>query len=148
MSTVANDLLVQVVGRLRAAPAIIDGEGNAVLNIRRDHRTVVTRDQSPAIYILDGPEKQLIGKSCITREQTFSVMLFVRSDSGFAAADSLKLEVMRRLDPNTQQWADGVDIVPGNITPDAEIADQDALRVEMEFAFRYTTGVWTLDGLR
>jgi hypothetical protein len=38
-------------------------------------------------------------------------------------------------------------IEPGDIRSVTEIADADALRVEMDFTLSYTTGLWTLDGL-
>lgn len=147
MGTIANALLEQVVARLSAAPAIVDGEGNTVTRIRRDHLTVVPRDDAPAFHVVDGLEEKKSGGTCARREQAFTVMVFVRSDSGFSAADPLKMEIYRRLNPITQQWADGIELEPGNITPNAELADQDILRLDMEFVFRYTTGIWTLDGL-
>lgn len=143
MTTVAFDLLEQVLARLRAAPTF----GVALTSIRRDHRTTIPRDSAPAIHVIDGDEALKTRKTCATREQAFMVVLFLRSDAGFADADPLKLEVMRRLNPATQAWAAGVLIEPGDIRSVTEIADADALRVEMDFTFSYTTGLWTLDGL-
>jgi hypothetical protein len=143
MTTVAFDLLEQVVARLRAAPAFgVDPD-----SIRRNHRTTIPRDSAPAIHVVDGDEALKSRGTCANRAQAFMVVLFLRDDAGFAAADPLKLEVMRRLNPATQQWAAGVLIEPGDIRSITEIADADALRVEMDFTLSYTTGLWTLDGL-
>jgi hypothetical protein len=141
MGSIANDLMEQVVERLRADPPLLDD----ITRIRRDHRTILTRDDCPAIHVIDGTEEPKSTKACIERAQVFTVAVFVRDDAGYAAADPLKLEVMRRLNPQTQAWQAGVDIVPGRIAPNTEIADLDALRLDMEFTFRYATGLWALD---
>lgn len=143
MSSIAHQLLEQVVSRLRADPFW----GPLPENVRRSHKTIVPREQAPAVHVIDGPERVTRAGGCARREQDFTVRLIVRDDDGFAAADPLKLEVMRRLNPSITGWPPGVTLTPEDITPDAEIADADVLAVEMAFTFRYTTGLWEVDSL-
>jgi len=81
---------------------------------------------------------------CRQREAEFTVSLFVRSDAGESAADPLRIEVMRRLNPETAPYAAGVRVTPVEISADEEIADADAIRIDMHFDFAYPAGDWKL----
>lgn len=99
------------------------------------------------MHLVDGdsaPDNK--GRQCGRRDDGFTVSIFVRNDViGAAAADPFKIEVMRRLNPSTQEYVAGVKVTPGRITIDTEIADVDAIRVNMDFGLSYQTGSeWSL----
>lgn len=144
MVSIAETLMREVLARLKAAPVIAN-----VDNIRRDHRTVVPRDKAPAVHLIDGAETPQPGKNdCyVSEDLVFTVSIFVRDDSGYAAADPLKIAVMAALNPATAYPATALgtpDLVRGRIVSEDEIADTDALRVDMEFTFKFRTSLWGL----
>jgi len=144
VATIANDCMEEVVDRLRTfSPAMVDDTAR----IRRDHRTVVPRDDCPRIHVIDGDElPDKAAKSCyVPVEFPFIVAIFVRDDAGFAAADPLKIAVMAALDPATAYPHSAV-LKRGRIVSNQEIADADSLRVDMEFVFKFQTLEWALDG--
>lgn len=142
-STIADDLMDEVVARLRG----YSGIGVDVEQIRRDHRTVLARDQCPAIHVIDGTEDPKNGKGCRCDVSfAFRVAIFVRDDAGYAAAAAIKVPVMAALDPTVGSgYGHNARLNRGRITSDQEIADADSLRVDMEFQFRYETAEWRLD---
>lgn len=145
MSTIAEDLMIAVLARLTGPTPVVAGSNR----VRRHHRTIVPRDAAPAVHLVDGIDEPRKGSNdCRTdREFAFTVRLFVRDDEGFPAADPVKALVMTRLDPEAPEYSPyphKARIVCGRITPDAEIADQDSLAIDMEFTFHYCAARWTL----
>lgn len=144
MNTIAEDLMRAVLDRLQGPTPIVTDDNR----VRRSHRTVVARDKAPAVHLIDGAEVPDQDSKCATsRKLEFTVRLIVRDDDGFTAADPLKIAVMARLDPESEAYAvypHGARIVPGRITPEAEIADGDSLSVEMDFTFKFETTGWSL----
>jgi hypothetical protein len=143
MASIYETVMVDILARLKAS-----GSGWVPTSaVRRAHRTIVPRDGTPAVHLVDGedaPARRGTQRDCARREGAFTVSIFVRSDAGVGAADPFKIEVMRRLSPDTQAYAAGVTIQPGRIAHDVEIADLDAVRVDMDFGIRYTAQEWSL----
>ena len=79
----------------------------------------------------------------VSSDLVFTVAVFVRDDAGYAAADPIKIAVMTALDPATA-YPGSADLVRGLIRSEQEIADGDALRVDMEFTFKFRTPAWGL----
>lgn len=146
MSSIAETCMENVLARLQAAPRF---GGVALASIRRSHRTAISRDKAPAIHVIDDdevPDPVKVGKGCaVPWEKGFTVSLFLRDDEGYPAADPLKLEVMSRLDPETAPWPAGVVLAYGKIAYQTEIADGDAVRVDMRFTFKFQAASWQLD---
>ncbi len=137
--TIAETLMQAVLARLESSPALCD-------NVRRAHRVAVARDEAPAIYLIDGDDviRGSPDSDCRRdRVKRFTVAVFVRDDDGASAADTLVDAVNDRLDPVTA-YASGATLLQGAIKPDEEIADEDAIRVDMEFEFRYQAPGWSL----
>jgi hypothetical protein len=141
-------IMVEALRRMKVA-------GNAwpaLENVRRAHKTAVPKDASNKIevglHVIDGgdaPAKRPSNADCAQRECDLTLAIFVRSDAGPAAADPMKLEAMRRMNPATAPWPSGVSIAPGPIKVDDELADADSIRVEMIFNARYAAaGEWAL----
>ena len=143
MSSGYETVMAAVLARLQAAPA---NWGLGVVDVRRAHLTTVPRKGAAAVHLIDGDDQPHAKQAalCIQRDMGFTLALFVRSDSGPSAADPLRIEAMRRLSPDTAPYADGILLAPGRIRVDAELADADAIRVEMEFAASYPATEWTL----
>ena len=144
MSSIAETLMQAVLARLQGSPPVI-----ANANIRRQHRTVVTRAEAPAVHLIDGTDTPTPAKNdCRTdRSKAFTVSIFVRDDAGYEAADPIMVEINARLDPGAADYTAygaGIALRQGRITVEQEIADGDALRVDMEFTFEYRTAGWTL----
>jgi hypothetical protein len=138
-------IMVDVLTRLKAS-----GTGwPLAAEVRRAHRTDVPRgDSSQAlkrIHLVDGYDEPRKGTTrCGMRDASFTVSLFIRSADGPQAADPHKIEVIRRLSPNTTAYAAGC-VYPGRITVDPDqIADVDAIRVDLEFTFDYPAAEWSL----
>jgi hypothetical protein len=108
--------------------------------VRRAHRTVVPRDKAPAIHLIDGDiAAPMAGaKNCRGRDAQFTVSLFVRSDDGPEAADPYKEKIYERL--RSTDWPEGVIIAPGRVTSEAEIADADVIRIDLDFSMYYVSG--------
>lgn len=140
LTTVADELLEAVLARLIALPVI-----DVADSIRRDHRTTITRDTAPAVHVIDGEEKP--GPStnaCFVKaEFSFTIAIFVRDDAGYGAAKPIKVRIMQATDPATA-YPHSAELVRGRIVSQQEIADGDALRVDMEFTFKYQTPTWAL----
>lgn len=143
-ATIADDLIEEVVARLRAySPAIVaDTE-----SIRADHRTRVAADECPRIHVIPGTETPKGGGRGCRVDVTFGfrVVIFVRDDAGYAAAALLKVPVMAALDSTSAAYGHKARLTPGRIVSDQEIADADSLSVEMEFEFRFERTDWRLD---
>lgn len=135
---------------MQAVLARLKGPTPMVANIRRTHRTVVTRANAPAVHLVDGTDTPggLHGDCYTDRELGFTVRVFERDDDAYTSVDAMKRQVMARLHPESTAYAayphNGV-LKAGRITPDQEIADQDALTVDMEFSFSYKAASWSLE---
>lgn len=131
-------IMVEALARLKANPPLVANKDN----IRRAKRTPVTREKAPAVHLIDGPDKPKRTNACGGREGEFTISLFARDDAGLSTLDATKVEVMRRMGV---AWPAGVVCYPGDIVPEAESADGDALRIDMSFRFEYgTAGEWAL----
>ena len=141
MASKAETVMVAVLARLQASPAITD-------NVRRAHRISITRENAPAVHLIDGTDTPTPAKNnCRTqRTRGFTVSIFVRDDAGASAADPYVLAVNDALDPDVgTAYPGGAIMRQGRITVDEEIADGDAVRVDMAFEFDYQTTGWALD---
>lgn len=144
MATIYELSMQEVEARLVALPAWAPSTDN----IRRRNRTEVTRDNTPRVHIIDGVDEKAsgTGKACYwLRIGYFTVALFVRDDAGEDIIDGMKAEVMTRLSDEGTAYATGARLEPGRILPEEAIADQGAIRIDMEFAFHYQVKRWTLD---
>jgi hypothetical protein len=145
MASIAETLMLEVLWRLKTQPVITN-----VDNIRRDHRTIIPRTMAPAVHLIDGAETPLSRRNyCFVDDDLiFTVAIFVRDDAGYAAADPIKQAVMAALDPASAYPAGPTgrtpDLLRGRITSAQEIADADALRVDMEFTFKFQALLWGL----
>lgn len=130
-----------VVARLRAAPAVITNTAN----IRRDHRTVISRDEAPTVHVIEGDATATATtRDCFRNwELEFTIAVFVRADAGYAAAEPIMIRIMAALDPSVA-YPGSADLIPNSIRKEQEIADADALRVDMRFVFKYRTALWAL----
>lgn len=143
--TIANDLMIEALARLRATVPFPD----TTKNVLRDHLTDVTLDMCPMVHLLEGDEVPGKDKGCERRETVlaFKVRIFVRSDNGSVIADPIKSSVMTALDPLTAAWPHSALLEEGRISPNPEIADNDSTVIDMAFAFTYTRARrWSLDG--
>ena len=139
MSSVAEQIMAEVFARLTSvtpAPLIED-----MTQIRRYHRTKVTREDGPAVHLIDGrdaPDGDFQkNATCSTgRTLEFRVVVFVRGDAGISTADPTKLEVHRRI--KAPGYPPGVLISEPVIEPETEMADQDATRLNMDYKAKYT----------
>ena len=140
MSSGYETIMVNALARLKATPPVIGTLGN----IRRAHRTAVPRDKAPAVHLVDGVDRPTKGnKGCGGREGSFTVSIFGRSDTGVSAVDAIKVAIMNKM---AAAWPAGVTCYPGQITHDVEIADEDAIRIDMDFELKYpTTSEWALE---
>ncbi len=145
MVSIAETLMREVLARLKTAVVI-----STLDNIRRDHRTVIPRAMAPAVHLIDGAETphSRRNKCFVDDDLIFTVAIFVRDDAGYAAADPIKQAVMAALDPATAYTVTPTgrtpDLLRGRITSAQEIADTDALRVDMEFTFKFQAPLWGL----
>lgn len=127
-----------VLARMTAEPKIVTD----MSQVRRAHRTLIPELDSFSVHVVDGPDMPSKGKAC-EREGMFTISLFARSDLGPTVLDQLKRDVMRRLAP---PWPDDIVLMPGRINPFMEIANKDAIRLDMAFDLCYPTGgEWSLD---
>lgn len=149
MASIAQVLMRQVLARLRADPPVIEDVGR----IRREHRTTLRREDTPAVYVADGdnlpddPPKN--EDHCpIGRAQQFIVSIFVRDDKASEIADPILLAIFARLDPlatGMSAYSNNARLRPGPIRLESQIADGDALRIDVEFTFSYGAQQWALD---
>lgn len=134
----------EVLARLKAAPNIVTDPNQ----VRRAHRTKIPLLESFSVHLIDGNDAPRKGEvsACPHRDGMFTVTLFGRSDLGPTVLDPLKIEVMRRLNWRTQAYPRGVTIDPGRIVIQTNIADKDAIRVDMNFDLSYpVAGEWSLE---
>lgn len=139
MPSIAEDVMRAVLARLEGIPS--NG------NLRRAHRTTIVRDKAPAIRLVDGVDTPQPAKNtCRTdRTKAFTVTLFGRDDAGVAMLDDTIVAVNARLNPmQGTPYPGGAVLRQLRITPDEEIADGDAIRVDMDFEFDYETPGWAL----
>lgn len=152
MTGVAELLLRQVFTRLRAAPSWLPADIDAQNpRIRRRHRTSVPRDRAPEVHEVDGEQLPGKQKNCSVEWYCdFTVAVFVVPDDETGGnADAYTDEIYKRLDNNTVPYTLAGGTTPRfecmGIQPDGEVADGDALRVDMRFRFTYETKTGTLD---
>lgn len=140
---IAETFWGEIMDRLTAAPAF----GIPVERIKRAHRTAVTRANSPAVHVIEGAARLREQKRCDWQwEMTGTIAVFVRDDEGVSAADPFILEIVRRINPETgTPYSNQVRLELVAIEPDTEIADEDATRVNIEFAIKFGLARWTLD---
>lgn len=130
--------MLETLERLKASPALVPNKAS----IRRAKRTPVTRENAPAVHLIDGPDRPRKANACGGRECELTISLFANDDDGLGTLDPRKIEVMRRM---AAAWPQGVICYPGDIVPEAESADREALRIDMTFRFEYgTAGEWSL----
>lgn len=135
-----------VLARLEGSPALTLGSDPVA--VRRSHRIPVAREDAPMVHLIDGADTPRPAKSnCHTeRVKAFIVSVFIRDDAGAGVADPLVTEINSRLDPDSKAFtAFRGDLKHGAITPDEEIADADAVRIDMAFTFEYSTTGWSLE---
>lgn len=139
-----------VLARLTAGPALVAD----TTNIRRAHRTLIPElepNGSPgdfAVHVIDGSDepKRGTGRKCGARQGTFTVSLFARSDMGPTVLDDLKCEVNGRLDPEVGSYPAGVALKQGPIRVETDDANEDAVRIDMEYDLEYpTVSEWSLE---
>lgn len=142
MASIAELLMQEVFARLTGSPALLENG-----NVRRSHRTTVTRALAPAVHLIDGADEPKDANSDCRTERTkdFTVRVHGRDDEGVKALDSIVVEINSRLDGNTDAYPHGAVLKQRGIVPDEEIADADALRVDMGFTFEYQTAGWPLE---
>lgn len=138
---VYESLMLEIVSRLQTAAVITD-----LANIRRDHATVVTRDQCPRVHVRDGDETpDPTTRECFRKwKSKVTVSIFVRDDQGFAAVAPIKQAVLAALNPDTTPYTGSAEPCLERISKEQEIADADALRVDLQFELRYQTALWAL----
>lgn len=141
MASKAEDLMLEVLSRLKALPVIENTDW-----IKRAHRTFNPREKSPAVHLIDGRELPKDSKNACDRddEYAFTVSIFVRSDAGYSAIDPIKLRVMEALNPATAYPHSGGRLSQDALSFDQEVADEDALRLDMQFTFKFKVGAWGL----
>lgn len=135
-------VMVALLARLQAPPHVLVTD---VANIRRAHRTAVPRANAPAWHLLDGSDASSSPKSKCERNSSCTVRIMLRADAGASAADPHKIDIMRRLHPQTAPpYPAGVHITPGSIVFDTEVADADVVNLDMTFPFSYPADEWSL----
>lgn len=151
MASKAEDLMLEVLSRLRELPVIPNVPIAANANegpIRRAHRTLVPRETAPAVHLIDGRELPGPSKNDCDRddEYAFTISIFVRSDAGYSAIDPIKLRVMEALASGTPATAypHSGRLSQDALSYDQEVADEDALRLDMQFTFKFKVGAWGL----
>lgn len=137
--------MLTVMDRLQSSPALF-GDASRV---ERSHRTVVARADAPRCHVVDGDDTSEGPKiGCeVSRTTRWSVRLFVRDDDGYSAGDEFAQAVLDRLNPEN----DGLAPYPAGIVPifddmriDEEVADADALRIELTFRGEYRAPPFSL----
>lgn len=143
--SVAETLAGEVLTRLLEDPL----SGVAVANIRRAHRTPVTRDMAPAVHVIDGDAKPTADKSCAWAWQfDLTVSVMVRDDAGYTGADPLVCEVVARINPELDPpYSHKARLELLTVRKDTEIADGDAVRVDIELRFKFGTAPWSLEAV-
>lgn len=147
MATTQSAVLAAVLGRLRAAPALIEQRTD---RIRIAHRTPVSREKTPAIHVvpLDVATKGKGGSDCVQRTLTFAVRIFGRSDGGIADIDALIGDVLARLKPAADDAipypTEVVVTEPRRVRFQEDDADEDVAFAELELSADYTSAEWSI----
>lgn len=137
------DILLDVLDRMKADPPLVP----LAKNVRMDRRTILTRDNAPAVHVIPG--ESIPGTETECRQDwkmTVTLGCFVRDDAAEEAAAPLVAEVLRRLDPRgspTYPWNARLKII--RVRPESDIADGDALRTDIECQFDFISAPWDLD---
>lgn len=99
------------------------------------------------MHVVDGDAKPTADKSCAWHwEHEFTISVFVRDDAGFPAADPLAIEVVDRINPTFgTPYPHRARLTLNRIRKDSEIADDDAVRVDIECTLQFATGEWAID---
>ncbi len=144
MATIQRQILDAIVARLKASPRLLSKPDR----IRVSHRTPVTRDQAPAIYVVPIDDTPDTPKDCTRRRLRLRVAVLARDDGGVDSIDELMIAVMARLRPAKMDpipYPPGTVLRYGAIRFDEEDADEDVALAEMEFEASYTAADWLLD---
>ena len=146
MPSIPETFWSELTARLKAPPLF----GVPVLQIKREHRVPVTREKSPAVYVVEGTARLLKKTACDWRwEMPCTVEVYARGDEGLTAADAILCEVVQRINPEAATpivaYANGVNVELVEIAPDTEIADEDATAVKIELLVQFATRRWTID---
>lgn len=144
MSSIAESIMLNAWSR-------IDPDNSPALDaeeVKRARRTPVPKEKTPAVHLIDGddiPRGGTAEAGCgVSRTKFLSIDVFVRNDGGAAEADPLVVEVHRRMDPDIGTSFPGV-VRMGAIRVDEETADEDAVRVTLNYECDYKTSGWNLD---
>lgn len=139
--TTANDLMQEVVTRIAAAVAPL-----SITNVRRDHFVAPIREETPAVYVIAGDNLPVgNARGCaLTRQQLFTVEVYVRDDAGYESVEAMLQAVLTALNPDTAYVGSGNLEEPKIRRNRQEVADADSLRTDMLFAFTYQTSPWSL----
>jgi len=114
-------------------------------SIRRYHRTNVTRENAPAIHLIEGLAKPAEDRRCDWRwEMEGTIAVFVRDDKGYTDADPFVAEVLKRINPEGTPYPNKAMLDLLRIGLNTEIADKDATRVDIDFQFKFGTARWSL----
>lgn len=135
--------MLAALARLQGSPGLTLGVSD--VPAKRSHRTTVTRATAPQVHLVDGtdrPTGHLESDCNRDREKQFTVSIFVRDDAGAGAADPLVVEINDRM---SGTWGDGIRVTQGPIEPEEEIADGDAIRIDMAFTAKYAAPGWSLE---
>lgn len=150
MASIREQILAQSFARLTATPFA----GVTAGNVRRTHLTKVNRDRVPAIHQRDGRDDKRAGAPgsrnvCSQpRDIEWTISIFTRGDdTAHLVADALMLEVLARMSSQVAPWGKGITVEYGAIDYDNEVADDDAVRLDIAFAADYATPEWQLDVL-
>lgn len=143
MSSIAETAWAEMFARLTATAF----PGVALASIRRKRRTQVTRENAPAIHLIEGQGKVNEDKSCDWRwEMDGTIAIFVRDDNGLEAADPFMVEAVKRINPEiAPAYSNSMRLELLRIGPSTETADEDATRVDIDFRLKFGARRWTLD---
>ena len=141
--TIAETFWTELYARLVEPPTF----GVDLANIKRYHRTKVTRDTAPAIHVVEGLALPGADKGCSWKwKMDGRIEVYVRDDTALSAADAILAEIVRRINPEVGTvYSNDVRLTLERIEPDTEIADLDATKVDISILIAFSTQRWTLD---
>lgn len=118
-------------------------------SIRRTHLTIVRREDTPRLHLIEGDATPTENrKGCrFDWEHPLTLALFIRDDAAIPTSDPFKIEILRRMDPYANAWANGVTLKIGRVRPAVAIADADSLQLSIDFTLCYSTKLYTIDEL-
>ncbi len=138
-----QDLLMDVLERLQATPDLVP----LARNVRIDRRTIVTRDNAPAVHIIPG--ELTPGKETDCRQDwtmLVTVAAFVRDDETQAAVWPLVGEIVLRIAPlGSPSYPHKARFRIVRIRPEYDVADGDAQRTDVECQFDFSSAPWDLE---